>query len=201
MIYAKRQAGFSLVELLIAMVISLTLIFACASVYSSLRDSIKASQDLSTAQESLRTAHYLMSRSVRQGYGLALSGANGTDRELIVTYGSEADNNIFYGCLGERQYSGAKDTFKIVDDNLYCHTVGKASAGAATLVSVEELVALDVTNISASLATGNKKGVYIALAIKGMPGDMATNGFKFSLAMRQRILIDAGVSNASNTSL
>lgn len=200
-----KQSGFSIVELLIAMVISLTLIFACASVYSSLQNSIVASQGLSTAQESLRTAHYLMSRSVRQGQGIQLSGANNTSREIIVTYGGIAETNDFYGCLGVIQRSGAKDTYLVATDagtqknHLYCKS--ESSVG---VVTPAQIIALDVEKLSASLATRDDagvsvilKGIDVGLAIKGMPGDMATNGFTFSLAMRQRILIDSGVSNAS----
>ena len=130
---------------------------------------------------------------------MQLSGANGTDRELIITYGSEASNgNVFYGCLGLQQLSGATDTYSIEEDNsnkkhLYCAT--KASAGAST--GTPEIIALDVQRLSASLATSPKKGVDINLIIEGMPGDMKSKGFTFSLAMRQRILIDAGVTSAS----
>lgn len=195
-----KQAGFSLVELMIAMTISLTLILACTSVYSSLQSSIDRSQKLSNAQESLRGAHYLLARSIRQGEGLSIDVISGK-QQIVITYGAEADENLFYGCLGEQQMSGAIDTFKISNDHLYCET--KASAGAPTTPS--KLVALDVLSISASLATGTKKGIDINLKVAGMPtggaDTMGVTGFTFSLAMRQRILIDAGVSGGSNTSL
>jgi len=188
-----QQAGFTIVELLIAMVISLTLIFACASVYSSLQKSISISQNLSKAQESLRTAHYLMSRSVRQGAGLQISGS-GTTQSLIVIYGEEADSHQFFGCLGEPQASGAKDTFYIKNlKNLYCKTEGGVSPD-------DELIALNVTSLAATFAGGVRKGVDITLKIDGMPTSMETDGFTFSLAMRQRILIDAGISGGSATS-
>jgi len=187
--------GFSLVELLIAMVISLVLIFACTSVYSSLQNSISVAQSLSHAQESLRTAHYLMSRSVRQAGGLQVLGT-GANTELIVTYGAEANNNEFYGCLGELQTSGATDTFYVTNDYLYCQT--ETNLGVS---SGNEIVALAVTSLDATLATSPHKGVQVTLAIEGMPGDMESNGFAFSLAMRQRILIDASVEGASDTGL
>jgi len=193
-----KQTGFTIVELLIAMVISLTLIFACTSVYSSLQNSISTSQNLSIAQESLRTAHYLMSRSVRQGWGIELSGA--TPTELSVVYGTEANDNVFFGCLGTNQTSGAKDTFYIEAFNgtnhLFCTQNGNKDDG--------EMIALNVTSLSASLATGNQKGVSINLKIDGMPGKtigtLGVDGITFILALRQRILINAGVSGASSTS-
>jgi prepilin-type N-terminal cleavage/methylation domain-containing protein len=199
-----KQKGFSIVELIIAMAISLLLVFACTSVYSSLSASIDTSQRLSNAQESLRGAHYLLARSIRQGYGLSVSGAVENQR-IIVTYGTEADDNFFYGCLGKRQESGAIDTFYVSENinkkkHLYCET--RASAGAPT---TNNIIALDVTYISASLATGTKKGIDINLKIDGMPsgaiGTMGVDGFTFSLAMRQRILIDSYVVGASSMSL
>ncbi len=194
------QTGFSLVELLIAMLISLTLIFACASVYSSLRNSITISQGLSNAQESLRGAHYLLSRSVRQGHDLQISSV-ATSPSIVVTYGEQANTNDFYGCLSEIQRSGATDTFFVKEAHLYCTTV----SSDPTPVTTTEIIALDVQSLSASLSTLSKKGVDVNLVIKGMPGDttgtMGKDGFTFSLAMRQRILIDSGITGASSASL
>lgn len=200
-----KQTGFSIVELLIAMVISLTLIFACASVYSSLRSSIEISQGLSNAQESLRGAHYLMSRSVRQGHGLAV-GVSGGEPTIVVTYGEEANNDNFYGCLGTKQVSDATDTFWVKNDannnkQLYCTINYTNLAGAA--VTETKIIALGVTSLSASIPTVPpfQKGVDVTLKIEGMPENMKVNGFTFSLAMRQRILINSGVTTASATSL
>lgn len=194
-----KHTGFTIIELLISMIISLTMIFACASVYSSLQASISVSQKLSTAQESLRTAHYLMSRSVRQGYGMQLSGANSSSA-LVVTYGSAANDHLFYGCLGARQMSGATDTFFVANDHLSCST--KISAGASTETAV---IALNVSSLSASLEASPKKGVDITLLIDGMPGEttgtMGVDGFTFSLAMRQRILVDSNIAGASGEGL
>lgn len=186
----SQQNGFTLVELMIAMVISLTLIFACSSVYSSLQASIQTAKAISTAQESLRSAHYLMSRSVRQGYEMQVNVVDGK-QQLQITYGDEADTGTFYGCLGEAQAAGSSELFFVDDGHLYCRT--------STLSA--ERIALDVTELKATLATSPLKGVQVTLAIDGMPGDMADDGFSFWLAMRQRILIDAGEEGASNTAL
>ncbi|WP_022942594.1 PilW family protein [Psychromonas hadalis] len=199
-----KQTGFSIVELLIAMVISLVLIFACASVYSSLQSSINVSQGLSNAQESLRGAHYLMSRSVRQGSGLAIV-VSGTTPTVVITYGEEASNNTFYGCLGTKQESSATDTFWVNEDSdnnkqLYC-TTKYTNIATGGVVTNTEIVALDVQSLSATLAPTPQKGIDITLKIKGMPGKtagtMGADGFTFSLAMRQRILIDSGEEGKS----
>lgn len=198
-----KQTGFSLVELMIAMVISLVLIFACTSVYSSLQASLNVAKDLSTAQESLRTAHYLMARSVRQGYGMEVKVVDGL-QQLVITYGSEADDYNFYGCLGGTQASGSTDTFYVKDNYLYCETATvTVVSGAADTIAItgDEPIALDVAFMSAALATGTKKGVEVTLGIEGMPTNMLADGFTFSLAMRQRIIIDAATAGLSDVSL
>ena len=112
--------------------------------------------------------------------------------------------NPFYGCLGERQYPGATDTFFVQNEQLHCTT--KTSAAVATGLGTgsgikTQIIALNVQSLSASLptslASADPKGIDVTLVIDGMPDKMKVNGFTFSLAMRQRILTDSGVSGAS----
>lgn len=202
---SRTENGFTIVELLIAMTISLTLIFACVSVYSSLKGSISVSQNLASAQDSLRTAHYLMSRAIRQGDGLAISGAGAT-QSIVVTYGAQATGNDFRGCLGKVQVDTGTDAFYIgVKDQtsyLYCKSTIPNSTGS---VVFDQPIALNVTYLSGALATNARKGVEVLLKIEGMPGTTAGtlgyDGIAFSIAMHQRILVDSNVSGASATSL
>ena len=167
-----RQAGFTLIELLIAMLISLTLVFACTTLYSSLKSSIMLAQNLATAQESLRGAFYLMSRSVRQAQSFTISGA-----VLTTTYGAApADSNI-YSCLGN-SVSGSTDTYSSDGDGLYCDD----GSGA-------QLIALDVTElqfeeISAASGTSDD-GLKVTMKIDGLPSSY-DDGITFTLALRQR---------------
>ena len=168
-----RQAGFTLIELLIAMLISLTLVFACTTLYSSLKSSIMLAQNLATAQESLRGAFYLMSRSVRQAQSFTISGA-----VLTTTYGAApADSNI-YSCLGN-SVSGSTDTYSSDGDDLYCDD----GSGA-------QLIALDVTDLQFETITGtNDDGLKVTMEIDGMPSSYV-DGFTFTLALRQKILLE-----------
>ena len=107
---------------------------------------------------------------------------------MIITYGKEANDNTIYGCLGDRQFSSATDTYEVQGRHLYCN---------------DKPIALGVTSLSASIPTSGgvfQKGVDVTLKIEGMPENMKANGFTFSLAMRQRIVIDSAVSDASASS-
>lgn len=168
-----RQAGFTLIELMIAMLISLTLVFACTTLYSSLKDSILLAQDLATAQESLRSSFYLMSRSVRQAEDFKVSGAT-----LTTIYGASPSGSNIYSCLGN-SVSGSSDTYSSDGNDLYCDD----GSGA-------QLIALGVTSMTFGTVTGtNADGIEVTLNIDGMPSSY-NDGINFRLALRQKILLD-----------
>ncbi len=170
-----RQSGFTLVELMIAMLISLTLVFACTTLYSSLKNSIATAQGLATAQESLRSAFHLLSRSVRQAQSFDIvSGA------LVTSYGTPPSGSQIYSCLGN-SVSGSTDTYSTDGDGLYCDD----GSGA-------QLVALGVTDLQFSTITGtNDDGLKVTMQIEGMPASyIDAGGFSFTLALRQKILLE-----------
>ncbi len=169
-----RQSGFTLVELMIAMLISLTLVFACTTLYSSLKNSIAAAQGLATAQESLRSAFYLMSRSVRQAQSFAISGAS--DTVLTATYGTPPAGSTAYSCLGNIIVSGSADTYSTDGDGLYCDD----GSGA-------QLIALNVEELQFEKI--NDDGLKVRVEIDGIPASY-TDGITFTLALRQKILLD-----------
>ncbi|MDQ5918683.1 MAG: type pilus assembly protein PilW, partial [Pseudomonadota bacterium] len=68
---SRVQSGFSIIELMIAIVISMLLTAAVALLYSSSRASSRNQSDLSRTHESGRSAMYILARSIRQGGYLA----------------------------------------------------------------------------------------------------------------------------------
>lgn len=173
-----KQTGFSLVELIIAMLISLILVFACSSLYSTLKSSIKLAQDLSTSQESLRGSFYLLSRSIRQAQSFIIV-SGGT--KLTTIYGTKPAGIDIYNCLGKNIVSGNTDTYRSDGDYLYCHDGND-----------EEKIALGVTKLEfedASTSAAIGTGVKVTMKINGMPASYV-NGFSFELALRQKILLD-----------
>ena len=183
----KAQVGFSLVELMVAMMISLTLIFACTALYSSLKSSMTTAQSVATAQESLRGAFYLMSRSVYQADSVSISGATTTNQELTVTY-NPPPTGLIYSCLGNSITSTATDTYLVdVDDDDQAHLFCDDGTGA-------QLIALDVKTLNfttISDASGTINGLTVRMKIEGMPASLFDGGgLTFTLALRQKILLD-----------
>jgi prepilin-type N-terminal cleavage/methylation domain-containing protein len=185
----SQQAGFSLIELLVAMLISLTLIFACTALYSSLKSSISTAQNLAKAQESLRGSFYLMSRSLRQAKTFSFDGLSGApNTELKVIYGTPPSGDEIYSCLGNTRDLDDEDIFfkKEDEDGLYCYDDGDVTKAGAQLIAlgIEELHFIDSTG-------NNDDGVLVKMIIDGMPESMKTaDGFSFTLALRQKILLD-----------
>ncbi|WP_415230664.1 PilW family protein [Psychromonas sp.] len=178
-----QQGGFSLIELLIAMLISLILIFACTTLYSSLKSSISTSQKLAKAQESLRGSFYLLSRSLYQADGIDVSGT-----PLIVKY-SSLINHDMYSCLGNTISSaGSTDSyFTATDDDGLSHLYCDDGSG-------EQLIALGVETLTfeaISHASGTiVDGVKVTMKIDGMPSSSYSDGLTFTLALRQKVLLD-----------
>lgn len=88
-----RQAGFGLIELMIAMVLGLLVIGAAFAVFQSNQRSFQANEGLNRIQESARVAYELISRDLRAAGGTACSNlarpndehTNNADETLLLT--------------------------------------------------------------------------------------------------------------------
>src|SRR3546814_13863371 len=74
-----HAAGFSLVELMVAMVLGLLVSGSAIGIFISNRQANRATDSLSRIQENARTAFELMARDVRE------AGGNPCGRNLLVT--------------------------------------------------------------------------------------------------------------------
>lgn len=213
----KSVKGFSLVELLIAMLISLVLVFACSSIYISLKQSLEVSQALSKAQESLRGSFYLMSRSAHQsaGYSIAaitvsgssltLSGAapsiaaqDGKNVALQLVYG-EPLNGIVYSCLGNPRQSDAVDTYYSDGEVLRCddNYDGAVLKGEAVALAVSKFRLVELSDAGFEVIM-NIKGIPEKQYTKNSGGTTITDpGFFFKLALRQKMLIKATAASVA----
>ena len=101
---SSRQQGFSLVELMIALVLGLLVVAGASSVLLSNKQSYKAGEALGRVQEGSRVAFELIARDVR---GAALTGCGNSGRVANVitdsgaTWWADWDNAITgYGGSG-----------------------------------------------------------------------------------------------------
>ena len=80
MFNVKRSRGVTLVELMIAMVISTIVLLGVATVYSSTKRSYKVQEEMARLQENARYAFNVMSRDIR---GAGFIGCNPTINSLL----------------------------------------------------------------------------------------------------------------------
>ncbi|MCE2570087.1 PilW family protein [Motilimonas eburnea] len=171
---SQSQRGFTLIELLIAMLLGLVLILACTSVYSSLKSTLSTTRSLSEAQESLRGAFNLITRSVRQSDNISVSTLNGFG-ELLVSYNNISAGDQVVSCLGNTRINGTSDRFYSNGAGLFCDDgIGN------------QLIALNVENFT--LQAIGTEGVNVSIKVTGMPASLGTDGITFTVALRQKIL-------------
>ena len=89
----SRYQGFSLIELMIAMVIGLILLAGVGTVFISTQQTLQTKRALDNAQEALRYAHQSISRIVKSGEINDASDAN----RLVITFNRSA---VTPDCLG-----------------------------------------------------------------------------------------------------
>lgn len=84
-----HQAGFSLVELMIALVLGMLLVIGVVSVYVTNQQAARTNEGLSRLQESGRIAFELMSREMRQ------AGGNACGAKLVANVLNNPSNNWY----------------------------------------------------------------------------------------------------------
>lgn len=147
----RWQAGFGLIELMIAMVLGLLVMGAAFAVFQSNQRSFQANEGLNRIQESARVAYELIARDIRAAGGTACSnlarpdaehtlnaeetqlltspvGDNGAPAgtELVVTSGDDTAYRITAATtssvtLDSSQIADANDAFKVGDKLILCN--------------------------------------------------------------------------------
>src|SRR5688572_11160216 len=100
---APGMRGFTLVELMIAMVLGLIVVGAVAAVFATNSRTYAATESLGRVQESARVAFELISRDIRESAG------NACERDLPVYNVLKNADTLWYTNFGSsiRGYDGA----------------------------------------------------------------------------------------------
>ncbi|MBN8802724.1 MAG: hypothetical protein ABS96_05335 [Lysobacteraceae bacterium SCN 69-123] len=153
----RRSGGFSLIELMIALVLGLLVLGAAFVVFQSNQNSFRANEGLNRIQESARVAFEVMSQDIRSAGGSACSTASvvettgaqsdafrdnpitGNASQLTVVSGEDAAYRVTASTatsitLDSAQVSNATDKFKVGDWLLLCNA-RKSFVVQATSVS------------------------------------------------------------------
>ncbi len=155
----SRQRGFSLVELMIAMVIGMALVLVVSSLFVSSRDNYQTQDEVGRLQENMRTALGLVTRLVRQtqfeqipvSHQSALSGIfSGTNLALEGTQGSSvapgSQDQLRIRFQGDGNGAPGGATGAVID----CTGQGVGTEADATIATTSRISrnALDVRNQS-----------------------------------------------------
>ncbi|MGE4457986.1 MAG: PilW family protein [Stenotrophomonas sp.] len=157
----RHSGGFSLIELMIALVLGLLVLGAAFVVFQSNQNSYRANEGLNRIQESARVAFEVMSQDIRSAGGSACSTASvvetsgaqssafrdtpitGNATQLTVVSGEDAAYKVTASTatsvtLDSTQVSDATDKFKVGDWLLLCNA-RKSFVVQATSVSSSTL--------------------------------------------------------------
>ena len=116
----NTQSGFSLIELMIAMSLSLLLILGIATVFSSLKNTSSYSQQLENTQEVLRFTNSIFSRAVHRADEMS----GGSTLTLTFNLVNLDTDEKFIDCRGEEKGLNEKytETYSLENDELICTT-------------------------------------------------------------------------------
>lgn len=189
------RTGFSLVELLISMVLSIFLIGAVVLVYSSGRASILNAEELSRAQENLRFVSEFLIRDLR------MAGFNSSDfidesktpSEIEVSYVSPTD------CLGQSTAaptgwdedvdgsfpdSGETSNRYYIDPDSNALICKNKLEDSQKLVDGIENIGFEVIDSS----SGDPIGLEVKLELQDSP--VEDTSYTFNVAFRNRVLYE-----------
>lgn len=168
----KKNQGFTLVELMVALVIGSFLILGVVGTYSAISTSVQTSKDLETAQEVIRYSSQVFTRSLKQTQGAQTANQGST---MIVQ--QRANTRSCLGTLINVQY---QETFTFVQPDLFCSI--QDAAGAELFANTRLLT--DIENMTFS---GSATLFTITVLPEFLPDNFG-NGLEIDIALSSLIL-------------
>jgi prepilin-type N-terminal cleavage/methylation domain-containing protein len=182
----KYNKGFTLVELMIALVISSFVLLGVTSTYSSIQGSIQVSKELENAQEVIRYSAQVFNRSIKQTMLPVIVSANAQ----TVTVTQPANTRSCFGSIVGVDY---QETFTFVSPNLSCST--QDSAGNPLVANT--VILTGINNFRAQYNNANELFSFIIeptvlpqnlIVVGGGAGGANMNGVRIDVALTSRII-------------
>lgn len=158
----KRTAGFSLVELMIAMVLGILVMGAAFAIFMSNQNTYRANEGLNRIQESARTAVELISRDIRAAGGSACSN--------LATMETSDGNSV---SLDRNPVSGDANEITIVSGSELAYPTDASTANSVTIAASELDQASDVFNVGDVLVLCDAQKTFVVTAT-GVSGRTVT---------------------------
>lgn len=168
----RNHNGFSLIELMIAMVLGLVIVMGTGSFYATLKGTILTAGKLETAQENLRSVYQLVARSLHQA-----DSVSATPQSLTVTYDNLQTGDVVLSCLGHSRSNGDQDVFTLQNNNVLCRDGNGAAQVIATHIA------------SMAVSTLGSYGVQLTLTPQDVPTSLSS-GITMQFALRQKYIKD-----------
>ena len=171
----KKYVGFTLVELLVGMAVSMILIMGSIMGYSSIKGVIQSSKNIENAQEVLRFSTETFTRSLKQAKHVTISHIGQIETK-------QAANTV--ACDGSRPTAPYTETFSRNGMHLQCNISGHLQTIMTGLhdiafVRTENLVSITVTPLAQDgevAGVGAAAPVQIDIALTGIILTKATGG-------------------------
>ena len=145
-----RSAGFSLVELMIAMVLGLLVVGAASAIFLSNQTTYRASEGVSRVQESARVAFELMAREARAAAGSACS--NAVELDIGDAAALAFLNGIAIVNDGNNSLDEARDQLTMISGDDTAYRVTAATPGSVTV----DLTETGLTNLDDAFEVGDR---------------------------------------------
>ena len=190
----NTQSGFSLIELMIAMSLSLLLILGIATVFSSLKNTSSYSQQLENTQEVLRFTNSTFSRAVHRADEMDVKSYTGSDggtyQQLDLTFNldnldSSDTNDTYTSCLGNPMTSQYYESYRLTDNELLCAEY--TTAGLDDSSKIFTAIGTNIDDLNFSI-TENLLTVTITPSIMSNMESIGSDTIDMMFAQRQAIL-------------
>ena len=158
----RRAGGFSLIELMIAMVLGILVMGAAFAVFMSNQNTYRANEGLNRIQESARTAVELMSRDIRAAGGSACSN-------LATMETSDAESLL----LDRTPIFGDANEVTVVSGSELAYGTEASTPNTVTIAEGELDAASDAFNVGDVLVLCDAQKTFVATAT-GLAGRTVT---------------------------
>ncbi|MFY0992109.1 PilW family protein [Halomonas sp. C05BenzN] len=175
------QAGFTLVELMVALVIGLIVILGAGQVFLMGLQSFRHAESLSERQQTVRFLFDIISLDTRTAS--AVQSSNGDDGTLILTYGA--------GARERDPYCGASyDLLSVIygfNDDAGEIRVSYSCSDAPGVYSNEEVLVSGVSDVVFSPSVSSSHFVDILISFEKVFGEGDVEEFNLKVARRASI--------------
>lgn len=186
---SKNQQGFTLIELMIALVISMILMAGVTTLYSTIKGVIQTSKNIENGLEVIRFTSQVFTRSLKQTFTIPTISAGGTQISL-----DQSANTI--ACNGTSPVLDYTEIYtKVADDiTLTCALTipigGVAADPQIILTRIEDISFSWLTN-----QAGDNRVVRITVTPEAQPGEPDGEGpaaaMDIDIALTRTILTNA----------